>query len=60
MHQIQYGEIWREDGAYSEIDARVIGAPEDVVVNNNEVAGNGVILIENVLVDALDVVYRHR
>ncbi len=50
----------REMNAYGEIDAGVIGAPEDVVVNDDEVSRNGVAFIEHVLVDALHVVNRDR
>jgi hypothetical protein len=35
----------------------MIGAPEDVVIDNNEVSGNGVAFIEDILVNAFDVVY---
>ena len=38
-------------GAYSEIDARVIGAPENVVINDNKVPRNGVTFVDNVLIN---------
>lgn len=38
----------------------MIGAPEDVVINDDEVPGHGVALVKNILVHALDVVDRHR
>ena len=34
----------------------MIGAPEDIVINDDEVSGDGVAFIEDVLVDALNVV----
>ena len=47
-------------GVYREVDAWVIGAPEDVVVDNDEVPGHGVALIGHELVDALGVGHRNR
>lgn len=47
-------------GHYREIDSRVIGVPEDIVIDDNEITGNYVVLVEDVLVHAFDVVYRHR
>ena len=41
---------------YSEINARVIGAPENVMIHNNEVSRNTVALVENVLVDAFNII----
>lgn len=46
--------------AYGKIDAGVIGAPEDVVVDDHEVSRDGVALVKYILVDALQVVDRHR
>lgn len=50
----------REREAYDKINARVIGAPEDFVIDNDEVSGNSIAFVEYVLVHAFDVVYRHR
>jgi len=47
-------------GTDLEINAGVIGTPENVVVDDNKIPGNGVALVKHVLVDALDVVHRHR
>jgi len=38
----------------------MIGTPKDVMVDDNKVPRNGVTLVKHVLVDALDVVHRHR
>lgn len=47
----------RERESYDEVDAGVIGAPEDVVIDDDEVTGDGVTFVEYVLVDAFDVGY---
>lgn len=46
--------------AYDEIDAWVVRAPEDVVIDDDEVSRDGVSVVEHVLVHALLVVDRHR
>lgn len=43
--------------AYREIDAGMIGVPEDVVIDDDEVPRNGVAFVEDVLVDAFHVIY---
>lgn len=44
------------DITYDEVDAGVIGAPKDVVIDDDEVAGNGVAFVDNVLVHTFLVV----
>lgn len=47
----------REIGwTYDKIDARVIGAPKDIVIHDNEIARDGIAFVEDELVDALHVV----
>ncbi|CAL5439896.1 unnamed protein product [Camellia sinensis] len=42
-----------------EVDARVFRAPENVVIDNddNEVPGNGVTFVDDILINAFDFVY---
>lgn len=34
----------------------MIRAPENIMINNNKVTGNGISFVENILVDTLDIV----
>lgn len=38
----------------------MVGDPEDVMIDDNEVAGDGAVLVLHVLLHALLVVHRHR
>lgn len=53
-------EIQATETPYLEIDAGVIGAPEDVVIDDDEVSGDRISLVEYVFVYALGFVYGDR
>ncbi|CAL5444007.1 unnamed protein product [Camellia sinensis] len=48
-----------EESDYKEVGAGVFGAPKNVVIDDddNEVAGNGVTFVDDVLINAFDFVY---
>lgn len=48
------------EGPYGHIDAGMVGAPEDIMVNNDKVTGDGVVFVEDVLVDTFYVGYGDR
>lgn len=50
----------KQHDSHREVHAGVVGDPEDVMIDDNEVAGDGVVLVLHVLVHALFVVHRHR
>lgn len=60
MNTNRSSKIGDNEYAYSKIDARMIGAPEDVVVNYDEISRNGVAFIDDVLVYTFFFVHRHR
>ena len=41
---------------HGKIDAGMIRAPENIMINNNKVTGNGISFVKNILVDTLDIV----
>lgn len=53
--------IWDDERRnYCEIDARVIGTPEDIMVHHHKVARDCVALVKHVIVHAFNIVDCYR
>lgn len=48
------------DSIHLKIDARMIRAPENIMVNNNKIPGNRIPLVKNILIQTLNFIHCHR